>query len=745
MNEQVSTNLPPSLQQQEQEPHAFENPTGLIRLNNIEQTREQVNRYASESLYSFSFASNAESSRHVVESRKSIIERSLTFLKTKLLGLGTLTSSSTQQPFSASPGSLSSHTRPPSKNYNNGNGKSALDSMPPPPIPQAAPNTRSNARPSISITTKNPVGGLLRSPYAQVSANITSNTRTANSDNAMSDGFGMYSQHSPSRFAPVAHATATTTLECNILTTNDTMLQMLGLSREEVIDKNILDFISPHKQQYVKKILAKREVDTPDLNSSRVLICGKLLPLEGKAGRTTIASLWLKERVSEKGNVYIWVFEQVRQTTLDLKITSNGAIVSAPEKMEELFGYPVNLFPSLSLGDLFPRLAFSESSLSSKPPTPTPQNSKQIDLALIDKLKFFIARAKNGFHFPVSLKLVNPLSDMTDERTLRIACIPHIAGMVVINGEGAIQSCNPVFTKNLFGMGWHNLNSEAKNISALVPQSLSILDFLENGKSNNQHSAKSSSTYSGILTSAFCKKIALVSPSSETTSTPSTPNSTHSHQRNATNQPPSLQLLQQAILANSALTPFASLNSPSSQVSSPNVADNTELIAIHRDGAPIFIDMQVKSIPIKSQSDVAAAGKMYALWISFDRQKAYARYLNSLSSASRLNSGKRVDSPSAHKFNINPPTPTFSPNKAEPSPKHTKVSSLSQPEKTSATTYGHESDNIDNYEILESLGEGAYGFVQLAHRKDDPKKVCLHYLLSTCSIARLYSLLLSLF
>lgn len=121
--------------------------------------------------------------------------------------------------------------------------------------------------------------------------------------------------------------------------------------------------------------------------------------------------------------------------------------------------------------------------------------------------------------------------------------------------------------------------------------------------------------------------------------------------------------------------------------------DFGQLYAIHRDGSSFEIQIQLKWVEAENEC---------ALWISFDRDTAFKRHGHI---------------PIQNKAPPPPPKP---------------LGDIQYSAQTNANT-------IDDYVILDSLGQGAYGLVKLAVKKDDPaqvkKKRGLHCFLIAYSFA----------
>ncbi|KAI8994511.1 kinase-like domain-containing protein [Pilobolus umbonatus] len=306
---------------------------------------------------------------------------------------------------------------------------------------------------------------------------------------------------------------------------------------------------------------------------------------------------------------------------------------------------------------------------------------KHINTTIIPKYdsssKQFGCSTKLGAHFPVMARM----QETTDYNILRITSIPTLAGLVTVKrNSNTIENCDVAFTKHLFGFSGNDLTN--KNISLLLPQFPALISCIERDDLL-QHGC--------ILNNLICRKI----------------------------------------LASIPDTSFSSIHH--SYYSHPPTNSLPQMIAVHRDGTPFEIDLQIKLLE--------GAQDHYGLWLSYDRDAVLSRYgHHNVASPTNV----ELETTISRSKSINIPT---SPIQQRPSIRNeeypTNIRSFSRPafstisssddsltseEKTpswprmgeySAQTLRY---NINDYEIIRNLGEGAYGFVKLAHLKTDPEK-----------------------
>lgn len=318
--------------------------------------------------------------------------------------------------------------------------------------------------------------------------------------------------------------------------------------------------------------------------------------------------------------------------------------------------------------------------------------------------KFFGCRTKLNAHFPVMI-------GHTDQTTIRITSMPALAGLVTVNRHtGIIQSCNTAFSKYLFG--YQDLSNVS--LSKLIPHYTTLISCLERDE----------------------------------------------------------LLLEGYILNNSMCCDILGANLSKKKTQPPLI-----ISAVHRDGTCFDIDLQIKLLDNRNA---------YALWITYDRETVFQRngHKTSIHKLQQQQFEKETASqtiPTSSSFirskSINLPTtpqktlldsPTtatntknvMGENALQEKPLLNKITSFSRPAFTSVfsktTTTGsvnsitisnaaataathnqHQSiwprigeysaqtlkTTIQDYEIVDELGQGAYGLVKLAYLKNDPEKV----------------------
>ncbi|RIB02649.1 kinase-like domain-containing protein [Gigaspora rosea] len=494
--------------------------------------------------------------------------------------------------------------------------------------------------------------------------------------------------HSPTRFTPQNQAIITTDHQGNILNANDIACLIFSYSRAEISTIKAFDLIASPYREKQEKSLALRPQNDHD-NCEAVLACGKVIPIQRKNEETSAASLWLKAKKDDVGNsIFIWIFEEIVESMMTAEIDEKGIIRSSSGDVKALYGYTPEEIVGMRVTTLIPALEV------------IPSPDTRLDIEQINKTKYYGSRSKNCAKFPIIGKISMPSiqEEMHDQEStiyrLKIISMPTIAGVITAHATGIIQSCNSVFVKYLFGVGSHELIGK-RYIDSLLPQFPRLIDIL----------ASERSLVEGVLISenAFRRAAASISATS-------TNRVLYSHTKD--------------------------FSSTSQSTQGPS-----GIIAVHRDGTEFDVDIQMRVVESPDEP-------LHALWITYDRSANFAKeppYFDNVDNRSeRFEISRHLgdDKIQEEKENFNisrfievggkPPISTslssdrqiITPPVMSPAPEPF------DPMSYSAITLGK---TIDDFEILDNLGQGAYGQVKLAYNKNDneKKRVVLKYIVKT--------------
>lgn len=421
-------------------------------------------------------------------------------------------------------------------------------------------------------------------------------------------------------------------------------------------------------------------------NKSRgVLLCGDVVPTQKQNGQTGAASLWVKEK---KGGL-IWVLEEIIEDIAQFTLDASGKILSALGAIQILCGE--QHIERQEIRQFIPRV----------PMIGTP---RMVDYETMRKVKHYTVKNALGYILPASLSVVPSLGEIS------VSTFPHIAGMMVLSRKTLeIISSNSVFSAALFG----HEKPDGMHITELIPQFKKLLNFLMDEEAVD--------LIDGIVVPE------------------------HSFRR-----------------ARAMLAIREGSKDPATLFLRP-----IGLAAKHRDGASLNIDVQMRVVRsetlvpseellIKEAEEVGSTSHnsatseiVYALWIT------YSRNLHSLAPSgfsispllSRPSTPPQISSP-GQSVSITPldslqmdsPMPSMISNSLiseqlqqallEPLSEKTDSSPATKVEIILESKENQQPKKkvITDFQIIEDMGQGAYGQVKLArHKKPSGPKVVLKY------------------
>ncbi|KAL0089693.1 kinase-like domain-containing protein, partial [Phycomyces blakesleeanus] len=341
-------------------------------------------------------------------------------------------------------------------------------------------------------------------------------------------------------------------------------------------------------------------------------------------------SLWIKEKKSSSGETfYIWIFEE-------------GLILQADKTVFDLYGYTPEELIGRSLKSIIP--TWNQG---------------------FEKIKTFIewksagGKTKNDAMFPISFKLLE-MSQGSSQKNPYFICkmtsIPLIAGLVEIEKNGVIESCNQLFAKSLFGRTEDSLINKTK-IEEILPQFPTFYKHLKEGGLLQSDP---------LLNNATCCELIMDTPSLD---------GADQHLIYKDNEPLPL------------------------------------ILAKHDDGS--LFEVKVKLMPVHND-------KRLGLWVSFYTKGVYTRQGHTQDGFSHLESKNQngLDLPTPP-TPINSPLANYIPEKGSEvlatvpaAEEHMTVAATEE-----ATT---NTPSINDYTVLTTLGAGAFGIVRHAHHNDRP-------------------------
>jgi protein-serine/threonine kinase len=412
-----------------------------------------------------------------------------------------------------------------------------------------------------------------------------------------------------------------------------------------------------------------------------VLLCGDVVPIQKRNGSTGSASLWVKE----KKTGLIWVVEEIVEDSVHLTVDTTGKILSSTGAISAIWGVDAEL-ERKELRKLVPRLPMT----SGVP--------KVIDFNSINKTEYFTAKNPEGYSVPVRMEARGSLGELT------VSSFPHMAGILVLNSKTLeLTSSNAVFLEALFGCR----KADGLHITELIPQFAKLIDILAEEDDVD--------LVDGIV------------------------------------------VPEQSFRRARALLALREGNRDAPAIFSRP----TGIVAKHRDGSELHVDVQMRvvksdthvpeDVVIQERDDesdeeeimLPTSEVVFALWIT------YSRHLHSVIRpggpasplASRPATPPRQPSPGQSialidtpRAEIQDPTSFLAaqirqaasePISSKPNQQPVLEIKTRKPEVPEAP---QKKRNIDDFVILEDMGQGAYGQVKLARLKEPPaSKVVLKY------------------
>lgn len=430
-----------------------------------------------------------------------------------------------------------------------------------------------------------------------------------------------------------------------------------------------------------------RNANHPANKSRGVLLCGDVVPIQKRNGAKGSASIW----VMEKRGGLIWVLEEITENIASVRCDDAWNVVEAKGDIDKIWGSNV-VRTGQPITELLPRL-----------PSESLETPPEKGLDRIVALKHFAARTAAGVCIPVTIGRAD------EGRTLQVSSFPHVAGMMVLSSSTLnVISSNSVFCSALFGQE----RPEGRHITELVPGFDDLLDVLT--EEDNVP------LVDGIVIPE------------------------HSFRRART----------LSILRDGKANAASVFTEPSG------------LLAKHRDGSTIVVDVQLRVVKSgtffskeqvekleerssdseDSDDTIAVTELVYALWITYSRQIHAAGPAASLSPSTLPTSIPTSPSSQATPASENPSTAATSRETPDVSKSSVEVqkpsSTLSQQLSEAASEpltdrpvqpvaevnaagakkEVHQKRTINDYAILEEMGQGAYGQVKLARLKKQPNK-----------------------
>ena len=204
----------------------------------------------------------------------------------------------------------------------------------------------------------------------------------------------------------------------------------------------------------------KGEAHHPATKSRGVLLCGDVVPIRKLNGSTGSASLWVKE----KSSGLIWVLEEIAEDVANLTLDEIGSVVKGDGDVHAIWGLE-RVRRGMDVTRLVPQF-----------PRMKGTNTGAIDFDELAKLRYFTAKTSNSIDIPITIeRQENAKAERLGQSEWRISSFPHIAGILVLDPNSMkIRSSNSVFSSALFGYA----NADGVPVTNLIPSFDSIISII---------------------------------------------------------------------------------------------------------------------------------------------------------------------------------------------------------------------------------------------------------------------------
>lgn len=423
--------------------------------------------------------------------------------------------------------------------------------------------------------------------------------------------------------------------------------------------------------------------------SRGVLLCGDVVPIQKRNGATGSASLWVKE----KRVGLIWVMEEIHEDVANIVLDEEGTVRKVTGATEPIWGFKAAK-SGIDIASLIPRI----------PRQGIDPTMGEIDFAQLRKRRYFTCPNYRKVNVPCTVDQIRGSLE------LRVSTLPHMAGIIVVDPSSFnIRSSNSAFSGALFGYD----KPDGMPINSLIPDFDKIVETLTDedglkffdGMVIPEHRFRRAAAFTAIK----------------------------EHRPDA---------------ASSFLQPDG-------------------LAAKHRDGSRLKIDVQMRVVESEKQTpgsqgtveetneDEADGDEppqtemVFALWITYARNihGAHGGPVSATGDGSGASTPLHQPSPGqtpAHSPMIMSDSEDQKEKRSSPGgfSKHLKdiasnaaakltgqhkTASRSSDKPISRAVEPAKKTTIDDFAILEDMGQGAYGQVKLARHKQTGRKVVLKY------------------
>ncbi|XP_055691035.1 PAS domain-containing serine/threonine-protein kinase isoform X2 [Lutzomyia longipalpis] len=256
-----------------------------------------------------------------------------------------------------------------------------------------------------------------------------------------------------------------------ILIVNNNACILLGFTSRELCEMQFGALLANKNKQHVSA-LAEGQLNSED--GTMVLLSGKVVEMNTKAGQPIAVSLWIRQ-IDSEGRC-LAVAEPVERRVAELVIDRAGFVLSGDYDALLLFQLDsADQFKGMDVTSLIPAIHL-----------PDPEHSGPIPKHV--RKQKATGRTLDGISFPLCL-MITPLPEATEEEdasgmyTVTIWVFTNLSGLMVIEENGIIESCNHHFSMLMFGYAQGKILGQ--HITKIVPNFGQELEYVGYNRSRN--------------------------------------------------------------------------------------------------------------------------------------------------------------------------------------------------------------------------------------------------------------------
>lgn len=244
----------------------------------------------------------------------------------------------------------------------------------------------------------------------------------------------------------------------NILIVNKNACDLLGYPSRELCDSGVkFSNLLACKNKIHVSALAENQFNSED--GTMILLSGKVVEMIHKNGQRIPVSLWIRQIDGHDGRC-LAVAEPVERRVAQLSVTSNGTVISADNEALMLFQLDsLEKFLNIDITLLIPAILL-----------PLEPADNQMIPKNIRKQRA-TGKTQDGVSFPLCLMISNDESNNESLEnqlyTVTIWVYSNLSGLVVIDENSIIESCNHHFSTLMFG--YPQTKIIGQNIFKLIP------------------------------------------------------------------------------------------------------------------------------------------------------------------------------------------------------------------------------------------------------------------------------------